>query len=159
MTLSTMIKTQLTSSLRNSLFPAGFAILPRQFTQAGIKTKELGARWLSESCQSKKDQTPEASLKVLQTTKDPMTKGTGLFLVPDPEKGILETRVVLVRDLTYPETIKRGTNCEAYKWIAQAHLTISQIEAERKRCPEIWCGNSHNLCPPSCFCSYLFCRG
>lgn len=35
--------------------------------------------------------------------------GTGIFGVPDPEAGIMEVKKVLVKDLTYKETVKGGS--------------------------------------------------
>lgn len=44
-------------------------------------------------------------------------KGFGLFLVPAPDKGILEFKTVYVENLTYQETVKRGHHCVAFQWI------------------------------------------
>ncbi len=128
------------------------------FLKTGAKAITISNRSFSKDCNCNKNQTPLDSLKLLQTKQNPNMKGTGLFLVPAPEKGILETKVVVVKDLSYQEVEKRGFNCEAFKWIAEAHRTIEQIEAERAQCPQIWCGRSEVICPPGCFCSYLFCR-
>lgn len=44
-------------------------------------------------------------------------KGIGMFVLPAPENGILENKVVRVGDLDYVETQKRGHNCVAFKWL------------------------------------------
>jgi hypothetical protein len=71
-----------------------------------------------------------------QTSKDSLAKfqennehlGTGFFAVADPEKGILELRVLEVVDLSYLECCKRGQNCFYFKWIPQLTV-VDNLEA------------------------------
>jgi hypothetical protein len=43
--------------------------------------------------------------------------GIGMFMIPAPEAGIMEYRILNVPDLSYRETVKRGDNCTAFQWI------------------------------------------
>ena len=86
--------------------------------------------------------------------------GFGLFLVPDPETGIMEYKTVIVENLNYRETCKRGATCEAFMWIPRGyvglvsderHLVVDSLEALhelRQSCSDR-CGH----CPMNgCFC-------
>lgn len=55
--------------------------------------------------------------------------GVGLFLIPAPEVGILELKSIHVDNLSYSECVKRGQNCEAFKWIPHG----MEFEHEGKR--------------------------
>jgi hypothetical protein len=48
--------------------------------------------------------------------------GVALFAVPRPDKGFLAIEKVVVHSLTYPDTIARGTNCIAFKWLTYDYL-------------------------------------
>ena len=48
--------------------------------------------------------------------------GIGLFVVPDPAKGILEWKVIEVDSLTYEECMKRGASCESLQWVPKGFL-------------------------------------
>ena|ERR1700692_3895673 len=78
--------------------------------------------------------------------------GAGLFLVPAPEIGILEYRKVLVENLSYAETIKRGANCKAFSFVPQDLMTTDQLRAKfcYGACPGPDCDNG-------CICS-SYCR-
>lgn len=104
---------------------------------------QLGNSNLSQK--SNKNQTPVQSLEILLKAQKADVKGTGLFLVPDPEAGILEVKVVVVKDLTYQETSKRGITCQAYKWIAEKYLSYEQILQQLNGCPG-YCINSNTNC-------------
>jgi hypothetical protein len=49
-------------------------------------------------------------------------KGIGLFAVPRPDKGFLAIEKVVVHSLSYPETVARGINCIAFKWLTYDRL-------------------------------------
>lgn len=85
--------------------------------------------------------------------------GAGIFVIPAPDIGILEYKIVYVDGLSYTECMKRGANCESFPWIAYG-FTYSTEEHEvkfsgideiksysRKNCPA--CGSS---CPMGCVC-------
>ena len=44
-------------------------------------------------------------------------RGMAMFIVPVPEVGILETKVVRVGDLDYVDTRKRAETCVGFKWL------------------------------------------
>ena len=89
-------------------------------------------------------------------------KGFGLFLIPAPEIGILETRTVTVDGLTYKETVKRGSNCLAFQWIPSGiSHTLSSGKALAIQSPQdidlvaLDCTSSRckpSGCPMGCFC-------
>lgn len=93
-----------------------------------------------------------AGLDDSQRSLEANTTGTGMFLVPAPEIGILEERVVLVPELSYEECAKRGTNCEAFKWIPNGFMKFDGIEAKLKKCSRYYCGPNRKWCPWFCFC-------
>jgi hypothetical protein len=78
--------------------------------------------------------------------------GTGLFLVPAPDLGILEYRKVFVENLNYTETIKRGSNCKAFSFVPHAVMSIEQLKA--KLCMGA-CYSAN--CDNGCLCSGYFC--
>lgn len=97
--------------------------------------------------------------KQLKTRSEPDADlGFGLFLVPAPAKGILEYETVIVPDLTYRETVKRGDNCVAFQWIPKGMVpsttkaminTVADLEAMRLNCNDSCRGG----CPMNgCFC-------
>lgn len=118
------------------------------------------------NCGGSKNQTHEAVFKFVKenmlnvaTDKDAHL-GFGLFLIPAPELGILEYKTVIVEDLAYRETCKRGNNCEAYIWIPKGYvglvgnneeLVVDSMEAlERLR---DGCSDECGHCPMNgCFC-------
>lgn len=81
------------------------------------------------SCSCNANQTPKASFDARDVNRDSL--GTGLFMVPAPEIGMLEYRGVVVPGITYSACVKRGENCIGFKWIADALMTVDQINAER----------------------------
>lgn len=150
-----MFMLKIGASVAAALWPAhiGFskiAGLNSQLTTA-YRLSSLTGRTFS-SCNCRKDQTPIASLKALMKNKDGL--GTGLFLIPAPEKGPLEWKVVAVKDLSYKDAVLRGTNCEALKWIAYAVLSHAQFEKARSvDCSNYLC-DSDGTCPSiTCICS------
>lgn len=71
-------------------------------------------------CNCAKDQTTEKDLDQLAEflSKGQKPKGIGVFVVPAPELGILEYKVVICEEeITYEECAKRGHNCESFKWV------------------------------------------
>jgi hypothetical protein len=71
--------------------------------------------------QHPKNQTPHVVWQTLKKVghdpKKDKIKGVGIFIVPDPEAGILEYRSIFVDGLEYTECKKRGNNCVAFQWI------------------------------------------
>lgn len=104
-----------------------------------------------------KDQTPQEVFDHLEskgTQRDDNLKGIGMFLLPDPEAGAMEYKVVLVAGLSYGEATKRGMTCEAFKWIPDDFKSLKEIEAMRRNCRRIWCGPQRRWCPWYCFCPW-----
>jgi hypothetical protein len=91
------------------------------------------------------NQTQQDSFDAL--TKDARESGSGLFAIPAPEAGILEYKVIVVKDISYDECAKRGQNCNAFKWIAASIMSPADVEDNRKRFP---CGSY--TCPPPLRC-------
>lgn len=92
---------------------------------------------------NQKDQTSKEDLtKLEQCMKDNKeAKGIGVFLVPAPEQGILEYKVVIVEEeITYEECAKRGHNCAAFKWVIGK--TVVDAKAEKNK--EADCGMCRN---------------
>jgi hypothetical protein len=88
-------------------------------------------------CRGQKNQTHAISHEARK--RNPEELGTGLFSIPAPERGILERRVIMVPDLTYVATVKRGHLCEAFKWIAGS---VKSYETLQKQATEGHdCGN------------------
>jgi hypothetical protein len=104
---------------------------------------------MSNGC-STKNQTSKEVVEHLARVEFTTERGTGLFLVPDPEQGIMEYKKILVRDLTYTETCKRGANCEAFSFMPSAMMTYKQIRAVVCRGP---CPGGEAYCQPGCLCS------
>lgn len=110
------------------------------------------------NCSCSKDQTPREVFEYLKQANAMSTqhkegaKGLGLFLVPDPEAGVLEEKVVTVDGLSYDECAKRGENCLAYKWIPAGFKSAADVQAERARSCGQWCGTNRDWCPGLCFC-------
>ncbi|MGM9512429.1 hypothetical protein ACS5NO_32150 [Larkinella sp. GY13] len=66
---------------------------------------------------NQKNQTSKTVSKFLLKSENKDSNGVGFFLVPDPEAGILEFKVVVVENIGFKETVKRGQTCEAFKFI------------------------------------------
>jgi hypothetical protein len=100
------------------------------------------------------NQTPPNSLTIL-SEKGLLLTGTGLFLVPAPEKGILEYKVILVPNLNYHESVKRGSTCHAFKWIPDSLMTWEELSKKRDtmECRDHLCfPRTDEDCPPFCMC-------
>lgn len=103
-----------------------------------------------------KDRTPDdVAQHLLSMYANNMTAakdavGSGIFLIPDPERGILEERVVMVDNITYMETAKRGANCVAFKWIPYSLYSKDEIIQKRLSCSDHGCASG---CPGLCYCS------
>jgi hypothetical protein len=81
------------------------------------------------SCSCDLNQTPKESHDALRANAK--TLGTGIFLIPAPDKGILEYGGVIVPGISYIECVKRGQNCAGFKWIADTHMSHKDIMNER----------------------------
>ena len=80
---------------------------------------------LKSSCGCRHNQTHQECFQALKKT--PSEKGTGLFGVPAPDNGILEWRIIKVRDLSYRECLKRGANCVAFQWVANSVKSFDDL--------------------------------
>jgi hypothetical protein len=106
------------------------------------------------NCTCTQNQTSEESYAVLsKSARSEGDDGHALFLVPAPEEGIMEYRVVLVPNLSYRETVKRGSHCTAFKWVANQIATADQLKEYRlqSRCVE-FCNFAGGRCPIGCIC-------
>jgi len=82
---------------------------------------------ISGKCREKngvlvRNQTEDVVVSFLQYHRDNQTRdgepilGVGLFLIPAPDIGIMDEKVVIVEKITYDDTVKRGQNTIAFKW-------------------------------------------
>lgn len=102
-----------------------------------------------------KDQTPKESLDKIKTSDNPQEAlGTGMFMVPAPELGIMEYRVIVVeKPMTYIEASKRGSTCIAYKWISLNFKSLQDIQTRPPtNCFSQFCING-NCESWDCWCS------
>lgn len=87
----------------------------------------------------------------LKHTKSGKETGTGIFLVPDPSKGVLAHSKVMVPNLTYRDAAMRGHTCTAFKWVPTAVKSHSDLVAG------VGCSGSciswQDCGDPSCMCS------
>lgn len=72
-------------------------------------------------CECKKNQTHDEVFNFIKENNlNPFLNehsGIGMFMIPAPDEGILEYKIINVADLSYRETVKRGENCKAFQWI------------------------------------------
>jgi len=117
-------------------------------------------------CQcNSKDQTPKEVVDFLNEKGidvfSEKTQGIGMFIIPAPDLGIMETRVMLVDNLSYKECAKRGNTCEGFKWIPKGYsfthgserklVTISSMEDLKNA--SFNCNNAcRGGCPMGCHC-------
>ncbi len=81
------------------------------------------------SCSCNLNQTPKESYEALRANSESL--GTGLFLIPAPDKGILEFGGVIVPHISHSECAKRGETCIAFKWIADSYKSYEELMKER----------------------------
>ena len=129
------------------------------------------------SCDCKKNQThPEVLKQTIHSIgSNDISKavGVGMFVIPAPEKGILESKVVLVDNLSYVECAKRGENCLMFQWInhgfrwtaenddgSKKEIVVSGVEDLRLFISGCLKQNNGcqglNFCPPGCWCGSLY---
>ena len=96
-----------------------------------------------------------------QTLRDHLTnqtlneRGTGIFAVPDPERGVRGRRIVRLPNLSYKETIQRGAECIAYRWVPTSVMSFQDIQTEALRgCVEETCWEDTDCPGASCFCDF-----
>jgi hypothetical protein len=92
----------------------------------------------------------------LETARNSI-KGWGLFVVPDPEKGILEYKTVYVENITYEECCKRGQNCYVYKWVHPDQPTIDEVKKQLLKQPCYRKCVASRECYVGCHCSHYRC--
>jgi hypothetical protein len=71
---------------------------------------------------------------------DASTKGSGIFAVPDPtsaQPGAVTK--IIVKDISYPECVRRGRPCIAFKWVPRI------LDTSVTKCPY-----PGGLCKNSC---------
>lgn len=115
-------------------------------------------------CDCKKNQTHEEVFTFMKSREmnpfksdDP---GIGMFMIPAPEIGILEYRIINVADVSYRETVKRGENCKAFQWLPYGinlsglNKTIQVNSLEDFESLELNCNDAcRGGCPMNgCFC-------
>jgi hypothetical protein len=76
--------------------------------------------------------------------------GTGIFLVPAPEIGILEAKRVFVENISYNETIKRGQNALAFTFVPHAMIATEKVRELFVR---------HHYVLAGCNAKFLVCAG
>jgi hypothetical protein len=95
------------------------------------------------SCSSSQNQTSEKVFQHFDAQQEERSSvlnaptGTGIFLIPAPDIGIFEFKKILVENVSYIETVKRGQNCTAFSYLPNSILSFENIKARV-------CGNS---CP------------
>lgn len=112
-------------------------------------------------CDCNKNQTSKKSIAALGKSGRAIDDelGSGVFLVPAPELGILEYKTVNVPRLTYRETVKRGEHCVAFKWISIGEASINAIDKSQQGCAG-FCNFAGGQCPFGCMCGPgNFCSG
>jgi hypothetical protein len=91
---------------------------------------------------------------------DEKNLGIGLFVVPAPEYGVLEYKVVPVADISYKDCLKRGSICESYRWVPKGY-SVTTSEGSReintiddiKKLKQFDCSsNPCPSCPMGCTC-------
>ena len=127
-------------------------------------------------CNCKKNQThPDVIKHVIDKKLDvSRTEGFGIFLVPAPEKGILEVKTVVVENVSFRECVKRGANCIAHQWVprgfewthttsdGQSHAFRFDSKADIEKA-QMFCSQDEHICPdsvcklPVCMCDSGFC--
>lgn len=108
-------------------------------------------------CAKGKNQTHKDAIEFLTTAirngrSERSLMGTGMFIVPAPDLGILEWRELLVENLTIEETEKRGFNSEAFQWVPHELMSFHDIRSR----PEPRCGgdcDDRPRCPIACWCT------
>lgn len=123
-------------------------------------------------CDCKKNQTHEDVFSFIESNnQNPFIDdnlGIGIFMIPAPEIGILEYKVIHVPNLSYKETVKRGENCKAFQWIPfgitmnglNKSLVINSLEDFESL--EINCNSScRGGCPMNgcmCYSGEVYCK-
>lgn len=123
-------------------------------------------------CAKGKNQTPEAVFQSLIAAKvdfrDDSVLGIGIFVVPAPERGILEYRTVTADRISYEECLKRGANCDGFQWLP-LNVTIKHKNksfsvrslAHYEKIKPLYCNDScRGGCPMGCTCfgNDIYCR-
>jgi hypothetical protein len=75
--------------------------------------------------------------------------GTGIFVVPAPERGIHKTKAVAVENIPYREANDRAKNCLAFKWVAQSVAKFNKLDV---KCSGLCLGQDDCAYPHWCTC-------
>jgi hypothetical protein len=127
------------------------------------KLKEDRRTAMSCKCGSK-NRTPDNVFKFVKKRGEKIHSennlGIGLFVVPAPEYGILEYKIVPVAGISYKECLKRGSICESYQWVPKGYV-IDTVEGpmelhtveDIKKIKILDCSsNPCPSCPMGCTC-------
>jgi hypothetical protein len=96
-------------------------------------------------------QTRPDHLEVLAS--NPETPGTGLFEVAAPDLEGGQSRLVVIKDLSFADCAERGAACMTFKWVPETVMNYDEIVASGPTlCIGGDCKNSL-VCPPPCICS------
>ena len=115
---------------------------------------QIGTTGAQEDASPPWNQTKESSKLVAEQT--PATIGVSTFLLPAPEIGVLEEKVVVVRGLTFLEASKRARNTLAFEWHTAADWKLA--EGAKGSCG-LW-GAGGKSCSGGCMCgSGNHCKG
>lgn len=106
-----------------------------------------------------RDQTRREHIETVNRKREDArtARGSGLFLVPDPEAGIREFKKIVIEDITYKECVLRGGTCSAFKWIPYAAIEKEKVRELVVTCAGGFCmdidlrGNSID-CEVGCNC-------
>lgn len=113
------------------------------------------------SGKNQKNQTSKEVFDFLTQSDKKGPVGFSLFIIPAPEIGIMEYKMVTVEGLTYMETVKRGQMCEAFKFFPlnitmytdkdkTTTINVNTLDDLKK----VYCGSGCAECYGSCFCSF-----
>jgi hypothetical protein len=91
------------------------------------------------------NQTTEASMAIAAERID--TVGIATFVVPAPEIGVLEEKVVIVTNISFSEASKRARDLVAFQW----HTQVEWKGIDHEKSCGLW-GAGGKACPSGCSC-------
>lgn len=100
-----------------------------------------------------KDQTdPEIKASLLSNSITVDTKGTCVFLLPNPAKGTNKYMKVPVDNVSYKDCVTRAEEAVAAKWYPPSKMSFKAIsDAIPNGCPSE-CSGFPATCPGICYC-------
>lgn len=124
-----------------------------KFLVAGLAMTLFSSQVLAQSACDAKDQT-DGAIKASILTNAVMadSKGTCVFLLPDPAKGGKKYAKVPVKDVSYKDCVQRGEEAVAVKWFPEDRMNYKQImDLVPNDCPSE-CSGFPGTCPGICYC-------